>query len=180
VPGPGRPIETPREVFVQAASSLLEGEGRSGFSLRRLAGATGHSTSAVYTHFGSASEVLDAVAVAYLEATEYPSPTGDPLVDLEDFVVDDLRRALDHPELAALVVERRPVIDASIRAGEYLRGLLRRAGVGPRMMETVLSTLGLLTLGAFASVEGQSGEVFLRRFRSNVRLVLDGVGAGLA
>jgi hypothetical protein len=47
-------------------------------------------------------------------------------------------------------------------------------------METVLSTLGLLTLGAFASVEGQSGEVFLRRFRSNVRLVLDGVGAGLA
>lgn len=165
---------------MQAASTLLEREGRSGFSLRRLAGATGHSTSAVYTHFDSAAEVLDAVAVLYLEGTEYPSPTVDPLTDLEDFVVADLRRALDHPELANLVVERRPATEASTRAREYLQGLLRRAGVEPRMTETVVSTLGLLTLGAFASVAGQTGDVLLRRFRSNVRLVLDGVRAGLA
>lgn len=156
----------------------MEREGRSRFSMRRLAEETGRSTSAVYTHFESTTEVLDAVAASYLEATEYPSPTGDALVDLEDFVVADLRRALDHPELAALVVERRPRSDAAMRAGEYLEGLLRSAGLGPDAVKTALSTLGLLTLGAFASLDGEAGDDLLRRFRNDVRLVLTGVKAG--
>lgn len=178
MPGPGRPIETPRESFVQAAWALLDRDGRSGFSLRRLAAEIGHSTSAVYTHFNSASDVLDAVASAYIEATEYPSSTGNPLADLEDFVVADLRRALNHPELARLVVERRPATEATARVGEYLQALLRRVGVAPRTIGTALSTLGLLTLGAFASVQGDPADDLLQRFRSDVRLVLAGIEAG--
>jgi AcrR family transcriptional regulator len=178
--GPGRPIETPREVFVEAAMSLIERLGRSQFSMRRLADEIGHSTSAVYTHFESAAEVLDAVAISYLEATEYPTPTGDPLADLEDFVVADLRRALDHPVLAALVVERRPKGVAAVRAAEYLEGLLRSSGLDLNAVKTTLSTLGLLTLGAFVGLDGATESDALRLFRNDVRLVMKGVRAGLA
>lgn len=162
---------------MEAATALIEREGRAGFSLRGVAAETGHSTSSIYTHFDSVAELLDAVALAYLDGTVYPPPARDPLLDLENFTVSDLRRALNHPEIAALVVERRTTVGGVTRATEYLEGLLRRAGVGRRMTDTVLSTLGLLTLGAFANMATRPHDTLLRQFRDDVRLVLAGVTA---
>jgi AcrR family transcriptional regulator len=75
-----------RTVLVETAARIVATEGRSALSLRRLAGAVGTSTMAVYTHFGSMAELHREVRRegfarlrAHLAAVE---PTRNPLSDL--------------------------------------------------------------------------------------------------
>jgi AcrR family transcriptional regulator len=183
---PGRPVSTRSEVLVGAASRIIDRRGRAAFSLRALAREADVSTTAIYTHFASAEAVLDAVAEAYLEGTEYPRPSGDALADVKAFVMADFRRALEHPELAALVLERAPLTRAGARALEHLGSLLLAAGDEPATVTTALSTLGLHTLGAFTTLGPRRSREVLRRFEADVDLILDGVavrrlgGPGLA
>ncbi|MGA7272510.1 MAG: TetR/AcrR family transcriptional regulator, partial [Acidimicrobiia bacterium] len=153
-------------------------EGRVGFSLRKLASEVGRTTASIYTHFDSAEQVLDAVAARYLDTTELPAPSGDPLTDVETFAVADFRRALEHPELASLVVERRPVTPAARHAADYLENRLRKAGVDPEMVKTTKSTLGLHTMGAFAMRLGETTSTPLDQFHQNVQLILRGFQTG--
>lgn len=175
---PGRPIEIPRELVIRAATTLIEREGRASFSLRNLADEMGRTTSVVYTHFGSAEEVLDAVAARYVEEAEFPPMGDDPLGDVERIVIADFRRALEHPDLASLVVERRPVTASATKAADHLDDRLRAGGVDADRVATVVSTLGLHTLGAFASLRLGPTPGLLRRFEENVRLILKGARAG--
>lgn len=55
-------VDGPRGRLIEEAARILGEEGPSSLSARRLARATGTSTMAVYTHFGSMTGVVEAVA----------------------------------------------------------------------------------------------------------------------
>jgi AcrR family transcriptional regulator len=75
-----------RSALIDEAARMIAEQGSEGLSLRRLAGAVGTSTMAIYTHFGSMDEVRRAVRregfarlAIYLAAVEQ---TDDPVADL--------------------------------------------------------------------------------------------------
>ena len=74
-----------RMALIEAAARVIAEDGPKGLTLRRLAGEVGTSTMAVYTHFGSMTEVRREVRRegfarlgANLDAVEH---TGDPIAD---------------------------------------------------------------------------------------------------
>lgn len=75
-----------RVALIEAAAEIVASEGRRGLTLRRLAGAVGTSTMAIYTHFGSMDELRREVrreGFARLRAgLSSVRPTRDPVADL--------------------------------------------------------------------------------------------------
>lgn len=80
------PGESVRERVIDVAARLLDEEGASALSTRRLAKELGVSTMAVYTHFGSMGEVFKAVAeeafARFADALDSVPLTDDPFADL--------------------------------------------------------------------------------------------------
>ena len=78
-----------RAVLIDIFARLLSEEGPSALSTRRLAAEAGTSTMAVYTHFGSMSELVREIArdgFARLERMfKLIEPTGDPVSDMAMF-----------------------------------------------------------------------------------------------
>lgn len=74
-----------REQLVEVGIQILERDGLSALSARRLATETGTSTMAVYTHFGGMAGVVDAIAreafVRFTRALTEVEQTGDPVAD---------------------------------------------------------------------------------------------------
>jgi AcrR family transcriptional regulator len=75
-----------RRRLIEEAARILGEEGPSSLSARRLAGASGTSTMAVYTHFGSMAGVVEAVATEgfrrLIDHVDGVGRSGDPLADL--------------------------------------------------------------------------------------------------
>jgi AcrR family transcriptional regulator len=91
-----------REQLVEAGIQILERDGLSALSARRLAVETGTSTMAVYTHFGGMAGVVDAIAreafVRFTRALTEVEQTDDPVADF--FVMGSRYRefALANPQ----------------------------------------------------------------------------------
>ncbi|RAV08345.1 TetR family transcriptional regulator [Mycolicibacterium sp. GF69] len=77
--------DSPRELLVEAGIRILERDGIAALSARKLAGETGTSTMAVYTHFGGMSGLIDAIAgetfIRFTKALTEVSRTDDPVAD---------------------------------------------------------------------------------------------------
>jgi AcrR family transcriptional regulator len=91
-----------REQLVEAGIQILERDGLSALSARKLAVETGTSTMAVYTHFGGMTGVVDAIAreafVRFTRALTEVEQTDDPVADF--FVMGSRYRefALANPQ----------------------------------------------------------------------------------
>jgi len=74
-----------REQLVEGGIRILERDGVSALSARKLAAETGTSTMAVYTHFGGMTDVLDAIAgeafARFTRALTEVEQTDDPVAD---------------------------------------------------------------------------------------------------
>jgi AcrR family transcriptional regulator len=74
-----------REQLVDGGMRILERDGISALSARKLAAETGTSTMAVYTHFGGMTDVIDAIAseafVRFTRALTEIEETADPVAD---------------------------------------------------------------------------------------------------
>lgn len=74
-----------REQLIDGGIRILERDGISALSARKLAAETGTSTMAVYTHFRGMTEVIDAIAseafVRFTHALTEVPPTDDPVAD---------------------------------------------------------------------------------------------------
>jgi AcrR family transcriptional regulator len=101
--------EAPRNVrddLLRAAVGLLDDDGPDALQTRKVAGAAGTSTMAVYTHFGGMRGLIAAVADEGLrqfdEALAVP-PSDDPVADL--FIVGSAYRryAIDRPHMYRLM-----------------------------------------------------------------------------
>jgi AcrR family transcriptional regulator len=74
-----------REQLVEGGIRILERDGVSALSARKLAAETGTSTMAVYTHFGGMTDVLDAIAgeafARFTRTLTEVEQTDDPVAD---------------------------------------------------------------------------------------------------
>lgn len=82
---PRQPDPQVRVQLVEAAAQLLATGGRDAVTARRVAGAVGASTQAVYTHFGGMDELLAEIwregFRRFGEALDEPAVTSDPVAD---------------------------------------------------------------------------------------------------
>ena len=93
--------------LVEAAAQLLAEQGPAALSTRRLAAAVGSSTTAVYTHFGSMSDLVRAMAregfARLHERMTAVSMTGDPVADVVTLGCAYRDNARDNPHLYAVM-----------------------------------------------------------------------------
>jgi AcrR family transcriptional regulator len=86
---PRRQDPSNRTALVNAAARLIAQEGPQSLSARRLAAATGTSTMAVYTYFGSMNGIVREIAREGFERLQrlfsLVEPTADPVADMSMF-----------------------------------------------------------------------------------------------
>jgi AcrR family transcriptional regulator len=91
-----------RELLVEGGMRILERDGVSALSARRLAAETGTSTMAVYTHFGGMTDVIDAIAseafVRFTRTLTEVEETDDPVADFFVMGVRYREFALANPQ----------------------------------------------------------------------------------
>jgi AcrR family transcriptional regulator len=99
-------VRSVRHELLDAAVNLLDEHGPDALQTRKVAGAAGTSTMAVYTHFGGMQPLIDAVAEEGLrqfdEALTMP-PTDDPVADLVATGVAYRRYAIERPHMYRLM-----------------------------------------------------------------------------
>lgn len=91
-----------RQQLVDAGMAILERDGLSALSVRKLAAEVGTSTMAVYTHFGSMTGVVDAVAgeifTRFGDALAGVPQTEDPVADFFSMGVAYRTFAITNPQ----------------------------------------------------------------------------------
>ena len=99
-------VRSVRHELLDAAVDLLDEHGPDALQTRKVAGAAGTSTMAVYTHFGGMQPLIDAVAEEGLrqfdEALTMP-PTDDPVADLVATGAAYRRYAIERPHMYRLM-----------------------------------------------------------------------------
>lgn len=103
---PSTPADVRRRLLEEAAR-ILDDEGPSALSARRLAVAAETSTMAVYTHFGGMGAVVDAVATEgfrrLIDRVDAVATTDDPRADLRSMAAAYRQNALENPHLYAVM-----------------------------------------------------------------------------
>lgn len=115
-----------RTGLIGVATEQLADGGADSLSLRRVAGAAGTSTNAIYTLFGGKNELIEAAVVdalsSFAAAQESAPLSDDPLVDLRSLSDAYRRWAIRRPALYAVIFGGRlgqPVeTGRTIQAGE--------------------------------------------------------------
>ncbi|GAA2079155.1 TetR/AcrR family transcriptional regulator [Aeromicrobium tamlense] len=96
-----------RRRLLEEAARILDEQGPSALSARRLATGAGTSTMAVYTHFGSMGKVVDAVATEgfrrLIDRVDAVERTDDPAADLLATAAAYRENALQNPHLYAVM-----------------------------------------------------------------------------
>lgn len=117
---PRKADPTVRVALSEAAARLLAEEGPTALTTRRLAGAVGTSTTAVYTHFGSKDEIVRAMVVEgfsrLARRLHRVQVTDDPVLDCCNLGWAYRRHARANPHLYAVmfgrtVAEFRPTLE---------------------------------------------------------------------
>lgn len=105
VPSPAP--EDVRRRLLEEAARVLDEEGPSALSVRRLANAAGTSTMAVYTHFGGMGALVDAVATEgfrrLIDHVDAVPRSGDPVTDLLAMAAAYRQNALENHHLYAVM-----------------------------------------------------------------------------
>jgi TetR/AcrR family tetracycline transcriptional repressor len=136
-----------RDRVIDEALALLDRDGRSRFSLRRLADHLGVTPMALYNHVSSREELLQAIAETVVSKVDYGSVRGD-WQKVVAACFRTLRRAcLAHPGAVSLV-ESADVLPAAVfRPMEITLTCLERAGFGDDDAMRAYSLLMSFTLG---------------------------------
>jgi AcrR family transcriptional regulator len=101
--------QTERDVraeLLHAAVAILDQDGPDALQTRKIAGAAGTSTMAVYTHFGGMPALIAAVAdegLRQFDAALTMPPTSDPVADLVATGIAYRRYAIERPHMYRLM-----------------------------------------------------------------------------
>ena len=101
-----QPVRDVREEMLHAAVELLDEHGPDALQTRKVAGAAGTSTMAVYTHFGGMQGLITAVAAEgyrqFDDALTVPE-SADPVADMFVIVAAYRRYAIERPHMYRLM-----------------------------------------------------------------------------
>src|ERR1700758_4490352 len=95
-----------RAELLHAAVAILNEDGPDALQTRKIAGAAGTSTMAVYTHFGGMPALIAAVAeegLRQFDAAMTMPPTSDPVADLMATGIAYRRYAIERPHMYRLM-----------------------------------------------------------------------------
>lgn len=95
-----------RDELLHAAVAILDEDGPDALQTRKIAGAAGTSTMAVYTHFGGMPALIAAVAdegLRQFDAALTMPPTADPVADLMATGIAYRRYAIERPHMYRLM-----------------------------------------------------------------------------
>jgi len=147
----GRKAREPltRARIVETALELIDADGLEALSMRRLGARLGVEAMALYHHFASKGELLDAVLERLLEEVEIP-PRGErpPLERLRHFARSHRQMALRHPNAFLLVPTRRFSTERSIARYEEILTAFADLGFDAALSARYFRTMGYLASGA--------------------------------
>ena len=127
---------------------MLDREGATGLSMRRVADELGTGPASLYWHVASKDALIDLIIDRV--ASEIPLPEPDPdhwQEQLREWLIGARRVFGRHPGVAALTLGRVPTGPNAVRWAEWTLALLRGAGIPDRMAAFAGDLLGLY-LGA--------------------------------
>jgi AcrR family transcriptional regulator len=120
-----------REKIVQAAASIIEAEGETGFSMRRLATALDVDPMAIYHHVANKSALLHAVIGNMLADFTPPPPTGEWRADIWGVCEAIRTMARKHPEVFMIYETYEEWVPEEHAVQEAFLRTLRKAGFSP-------------------------------------------------
>lgn len=138
--------ELSRERIVATALGLLDQEGRSALSMRRLADSLGVGTMTVYHYVSDKADLTTGVLELVLSDLHRPSP-DETWVELARALSHSFRRiALEHPAAYMLLVTRPPPPTALALAAD-MAAAGRRAGLSDDQARALYRTVSRFVLG---------------------------------
>lgn len=121
------------ERIVRAALALVDREGLSALSMRRLGAELGVVPMATYYYIPNKEALLDAIVEAVTAEIDFTQ--DDPSASPEDRILCAAKvyrhALLAHPHALPIVLSRAPNTPTAMRPVEFLMGILRDAGLGP-------------------------------------------------
>lgn len=136
-----------RDVLVSAALQIVEQSGLGGLSMRSLGARLGVDPTAVYRHFRTKDELLEALADAVVGGGGPHQESGDTRQRLRGMFANLRHTLLAHPALTPVVVRRPPEGEATWQGTERALALLRAAGLDEAETGAAYQALLNYTLG---------------------------------
>jgi AcrR family transcriptional regulator len=116
------------DVILDAAEAVAAAEGFAALSMRAVAARLNAAPMALYNHFATREQLVDALLDRVLGRFQPPPPTRDTAEDLRSFARAHRQLLTDHPwAVAPLFSSPSPGLNA-VRVGEHALAILRRAG----------------------------------------------------
>jgi TetR/AcrR family tetracycline transcriptional repressor len=157
--GRGKRPPTPltRERIVNAALDLVDTEGLSALSMRRLGAVLGVDPMAVYYYVPNKEALLDAVVEAVmadidLTVDDPSSPPEERALRAAEAYRDAL---LAHRNALPIVLARGPSTVVALRPVELLIGIMRDAGLAPGMATAAMNAIAAAVRGAVGMYANQ-------------------------
>lgn len=149
--GERRPLT--RDAIVEAALALLDRDGLSGLSMRKLAQELGAGAASLYWHVGNKEELLGLLLDRIVGETELPDATPATWQEQVKEMARESRRLLQrHRDAAQISLGRIPAGPQSIPVLERYLSVLVAAGLPPRVIAYAADMFALY-VGGFAFEE---------------------------
>jgi TetR/AcrR family transcriptional regulator, tetracycline repressor protein len=159
-----------RDLIIQKAFALLDEQGPSALSMRRLADHLGVAPNALYTHVRSKADLIDGlIDQVYAGIDLDPDPAKDWPEQLAAISHDVRARFLAYPAVVPYAIQQPGLGPNSLRLGEAIYGVLRPAGFSDEATVGVVYALLTYILGFVAlelpraGTSPQTSDEFVRR-----------------
>ena len=116
-----------RKSVAAEALRILDEEGRTGLTMRRLAASLGVEAASLYAHVASKDDLVDAVLDSVLDSVILPEPDADARASLVAGFTSYRRTLVAHPSIVILMTERARFFRVAAPAGAAID---RDPGVG--------------------------------------------------
>ncbi len=136
-----------RSSVAAEALALLDDEGRTALTMRRLAARLGVEAASLYAHVANKDDLVDAVLDSVLDSIVLPEPGSDTRASLVSGFSSYRTALVAHPAVVTLMTERARTSRAQVRLAERSIELLEGAGLSTRAAVDAHVTLVAYVLG---------------------------------
>jgi AcrR family transcriptional regulator len=150
------------DLIVETGLRILDAEGLDALSMRRVAQELDTGPASLYAHVAGKEELLELIYDRVLG--EIRLPERDPgrwKEQLREYALEVHRVLAAHADVARAALATIPTGDNSLRAGDFLYGLLIEAGMPPREASLAMDRLSLYIVG-----DAYEGSVHYARMRA--------------
>ncbi|TGQ51706.1 TetR/AcrR family transcriptional regulator [Mesorhizobium sp. M1C.F.Ca.ET.193.01.1.1] len=138
-----------REMIEDAAFEVIEREGLSGFSMRKLAAALGCEAMSIYHHFPSQAHLYEALVDRQMSGLVVPDDDSLPWRERVRIGMQEFRRvATEHPAFAPFIVVYRMNSPPCLAKLNAIIGLFEDGGFGPELSARLFRAAGYYLMGA--------------------------------